>query len=73
MEGFIHSGLFKIVLLVVVLLVTYSVLSYVLRKPKEDKFMPIVFCRKCGWSGKVGKYDKTCRMCGSTNLEQKTR
>ena len=42
---------------------------YKLLKPKEKAAQMIaVKCRNCGWTGKVGKYNKTCSKCGSSTL-----
>ena len=70
MEDFLSSDLFQYIVAAVVLYVLYLILAPFFRKKKVDKFMPKMRCRKCGWVGQVGKYDrnKACRKCGSSDL-----
>jgi predicted Zn-ribbon and HTH transcriptional regulator len=68
MQEFLRSGLFKVIIGFVALYLVYAIFSRLFRKPKEDKFIVPVRCRHCGWSGRVGKYDRTCRKCGSSDV-----
>lgn len=36
------------------------------RRGGADNFKEAALCPRCGWSGEVGRYNRTCRGCGAS-------
>ena len=70
MEELIKSPIVQTVILLVVAFFVGRWIYERLTKPKAVGVWQNVRCRKCGWKGTVGKYNKKCSGCGSTNLQE---
>jgi hypothetical protein len=70
MEELIRSPIVQTVIVLAVLFFVGRWVYEKLTKPKAAGVFTQVRCRKCGWRGTVGKYNKKCSQCGSTNLQE---
>ncbi len=69
MEELWANPLARVVVGLVVLAVLWGLVSRLLRRrPKTSAYHVRVRCPSCGWQGAVGKYNRRCSACNSTQL-----
>ena len=69
MEQLFASTTVRGVVAIIALLLALKVVIGLFKKPEVDKFHIKVKCRDCTWTGKVGKFNKTCPSCNSKNVK----
>ena len=57
----LHVGIAVIGLIIVVVLLKLILGG----KQETGSYMVVATCDKCGWSGDVSRYNKTCKQCNS--------
>lgn len=68
MPEFLTSPLAKALIAVAMLVLLVRLAIKLFVKPKADAMHLKVRCKKCGWRGMVGKYNRRCYSCNGTDL-----
>jgi hypothetical protein len=69
MEELWANPLARVAVGVVALVILWRLVSRLLRgRPKTSAYHVRVRCPSCGWQGSVGKYNRRCSACNSTQL-----
>jgi len=69
MEELIRTHIYDILIFLVVIYVIYYAAKRLFGRKEITVLVDTMRCRDCGWEGKVGKYDRKCRKCGSPDME----
>jgi hypothetical protein len=68
MGELLANPLARIVVGLLVLGLVWNLATRLFKKPKPSAYHVRVRCPSCGWQGSVGKYNRRCSACNSTNL-----